>query len=279
MEITELIKDAFVFPSKDIGKLAIFIVLTILLSFLAVGGLISLLSGIFSNEASLSAIGIIVFIIALIIGFIVQGYQISVVKSGIELDDEVPEFYWKENLITGIKYLVVNIVYFIIPSIIVLVVGLITNVPGNIFAVINEAVTTSANSTVSANATIPAVNTVSNALMGNLLTSLTITAIVAVIVFLIFSFIETMAQARLAKTDDLGYSLNIIEAFKDIGRVGWGKLIAVIILIGIINSVIHGIIGLIGYYVPSISIISIIITPYLVFFASRATGLLYSDIA
>ena len=88
-----------------------------------------------------------------------------------------------------------------------------------------------------------------------------------------------MAEARLANTDSLGEALNVPEAFKDIGRIGWGKVIAVLFLVFIIIAVINSVISGLNYYIPGISIVSIILTPYLVFFASRATGLLYSDIA
>ena len=88
-----------------------------------------------------------------------------------------------------------------------------------------------------------------------------------------------MAQSRLAKTDSLGYSLNIPEAFKDIGRIGYGKVLAVVILIFIIIAVINALITGLNSYINGIGILSIIVTPYLVFFAARATGLLYSDIA
>ena len=84
---------------------------------------------------------------------------------------------------------------------------------------------------------------------------------------------------NIANTDSLGDALNIPEAFKDIGRIGWGKVIAVVFLIFIIIAIINSVISGLNYYIPGISIISIVVTPYLTFFASRATGLLYSDIA
>ena len=106
-----------------------------------------------------------------------------------------------------------------------------------------------------------------------------ITGVVAFVLFVIFAVIQTMAQSRLAKTDSLGDALNIPEAFKDIGKIGYGKVIAIIILIFIIVFVINAIITGLNSYINGFGILSIIATPYLVFFAARATGLLYSDIA
>ena len=277
MEIMDIIKEAFIFPSEDIGKLAIYIVLTIVTGFLAVGGIVSTALG-FLDTSAYAVVGIILFIIALIIGFIISGYQISLIKSGINQSD-APEFEWKKNIIDGIYCLIISIVYFIIPAIVVMIVGWITNVPGNFQAVVQDAVMSSVNATAAANTTVPAVSTVSSALMGNLITSLAITGVVAFILFIIFAFIHTMAQSRLANTGSLGEALNIPESFKDIGRIGWGKVIAVILLVVIIVVVINAIISFIANYVPAIGIVSMIVTPYLIFFAYRAMGLLYSDIA
>ena len=278
MEILEIIKESFVFPSKDIGKLALFIVFSVIIAGLVGGGIVSIIFSILESS-SFSIIGIILFICALILGFILSGYQISIIRSGIELDDNVPDFHWKEDLITGIKNLVVSIVYYVIPAIIVSIVAVITNVPGNFNAVLQNSIASSVNSTVYANATVPAVDALSDVLVNNLISSLAITAVVALVVGIIFAFIQTMAIARLAKSDSLGYSLNIIESFKDIGRIGYGKVIAVVILIFIIVVVINVILNAISSYIPQIGILSIIITPYLVFFSCRAIGLLYSDIS
>ena len=46
MEITEIIKEAFIFPSQNLEKLAIYIVLTFVLALLAVFGVITALLGI-----------------------------------------------------------------------------------------------------------------------------------------------------------------------------------------------------------------------------------------
>ena len=273
MEIIEIIKDAFVYPTNDIGKLAIYIVFSIVISGLLVGGILT------ASSNAYTVIGVILFICAFILGLIISGYQISLVKSGISLDDNLPDFHWKENLITGIKNIIVTIVYYLIPAIITFIVAAVTNVPGNIYAVVQDSLTNSVNTTLSANATVPAVGSLSNILVNNLVSSLAITAAVSIVVFVIFSFIQTMATARLAKSDSLGYSLNLIEAFKDIGRIGYVKVIAVVILVLIITIIINTILGLIANYVPQLSILSIIISPYLIFFAYRATGLLYSDIS
>ena len=81
------------------------------------------------------------------------------------------------------------------------------------------------------------------------------------------------------KIGSLSEALNIFEAAKDIRRIGVGKVIVLIILIIIIIAVIEIVLSAIFSLLPILSILSIIVTPYLAFFAQRAVGLLYSDIA
>lgn len=278
MDITEIIKDAFVFPSKSLGELAIYVVLSIFAGAFVFGGVFSSIVGLI-DSAGYFVIGAIQFIISILIGFVMSGYQVSIIKSGIELDEEPPSFEWEENLIIGVKNVIVSIVYFIIPSIIVAIVALLTNVHGNLAFIAQEAISNASNATVIANTTTPAVNVLSQTAISNLAGSLAITAVVAFVLFIIFSFIDMMGECRLANTGSLKDALNIVEATKDIQRIGVGKLIGLIILIAIIIAVIEIILTCIFQYVPSLSILSIIIIPYLAFFTQRAIGLLYFDIA
>lgn len=276
MEIMDIIKESLIFPSNDLAKLAIYIALTFVAGILAVLGLILFALGLIDNVIY-TIIGFILVIAGLIVGFILAGYQISIIKSGIDGDEAVPEFNWKEDLINGINYLVVNIVYFIIPAIIVLIVAWATNLFGLIGETFNKMMYASINAP--ANTTVTFSNVVPQSTIISLGTAMIVTAVVAFVLFLIFMFIQTMGESRLANTGNLGDALNVPEAFKDIGRIGWGKVIAVVILIFLVISVINAIISGLNYYIAGISIVSIIVTPYLIFFASRATGLLYSDIA
>ncbi len=281
MEIMDIIKEAFIFPSQNLEKLAIYIALTFLLGFLTVIGVVGFAMGVTKTDFSMIAliIGIIVSVIALVLGFIITGYQISILKSGIDLDDEAPSFVWDDNLVTGIKMLVVGIVYMIIPAIIVLIVGLITNIPGQFMEIIQNNAATSANATAIAAGSAPVLNGIPEATMAAFMGSITITVIIAVIVFIIFAFLEAMGESRLANTGSLGEALNIVEAYRDITRIGIGKVIAVLVLVIVVVAVITGILGYIYGEIPQLSILSIIVTPYLAFFTQRAKGLLYSDIA
>ncbi|WP_405290304.1 DUF4013 domain-containing protein [Methanobrevibacter sp.] len=271
MDVIEIIKDAFVFPSKNIKILLIYVVLALLAGAFSVGGILVYILGFITPECFMW--GGIAFIVSLVIGWLLSGYLISVVKSGIDLDDEVPEFEWWKNFNTGFDNFIVSIVYFIIPAFIVLVVGFLTNVFGNILVVAQGIVLQTAN-VYTGSSNIFLSDALSQAI-ANLIVSLAVTITVALVVFLIFSFLQTMAQARLANTGSLSEALNVFEAAKDIKRIGIGKVIIVILLIIVIVAVIEMVLSAI----PFLSILSVIISPYLAFFTQRAVGLLYSDIA
>ena len=158
-----------------------------------------------------------------------------------------------------------------------MVVGYATDIVGN-FVIVCEEIYLQATGVYMGASSDIALNALSQALT-NLAISLSITIFVAVVVFIIFSFLQTMAEARLANTGSLSEALNIFEAAKYIRRIGVGKVIVLIILIIIIIAVIEIVLSAIFSLLPILSILSIIVTPYLAFFAQRAVGLLYSDIA
>ncbi len=276
METMEIIKESLKFPSQDIVKLIIYIVIAIIAAIVgSVGGILFVVG--LLGDVFVAIIGLILLIVGLILAFIIMGYQISIIKTGIDGDENVPEFKWKENLPVGIKFLVVNIVYFIIPAIITLLVGWVTNLYGLSAEIFMKMYKASA--AAPANTTVIPSNVIPHSTFVSLGTAMWITGAVALILFIIFAIIHNMGESRLANTGSLGQALNIPEAFKDIGRIGWGKVISVVILIFLINIVVNAILSGLNYYLPGLSLLSIIVTPYLIFFAARATGLLYSDIA
>ena len=277
MNITGIIKDAFLFPSKNTGRFAIYLLLSVLMVGFIIGGDLTYAFGLFNSENYL--LGGIYLIIAMLIGFIITGYHIKIIKSGIELDEEVPVFELYKDFMTGFDNIVVSIFYFIIPALIVVLVGYDTNIFGNAIAIFEEFLLQIFNVFIMGNSVDIAVNAISNAVT-NFVTSLAITIAVALILFVIFSFIQAMAEARLANTGSLREALNILESVKDIKRIGVGRVILVTLLVVLIIAIIDIILLIaFNYYPFLIIIVYIIITPYLALFAQRALGLLYSDIA
>lgn len=277
MNITEIIKDAFIFPSKNAERFAIYLVLSVLMTVFILGGSIKYQLG-FINVDNY-ATGGIYLVIAMLIGFFISGYHIKVIKSGIELDDEVPVFELGENFLGGFEIAIISVFYFIIQAFIVAVAALATNVFGNAIATVQEIRLQIFNVFFMVNSADIAVDAISNAVF-NFIISLAITIAVALIVFLIFSILQSASQARLANTDSLKDALDIFEAAKDIKRIGIVKVLLLVLLVLVIIAVMATIFIILFNYLPLVvSVIYILLVPYIALAIQRLIGLAYSDIA
>lgn len=266
MNLREIIMDAIKFPISDIRKFLIFCVLIILMSLSTV-----LPSYGFKDSTST----IILSLVTLIVSIIVLGYSIDVIKGGTEGDDTLPDFDYVKQFVMGIKALILEIIYFIIPAIIVIIVasasGLFTSFTTIVYASIGAIEKGASNATMIM-AAIPksAMNTFTNAL--------TITLVVAIILFIIFSLMSFTATVRFAKTGSGTEGLRFKQIIKDMAKVGFLKIIVTLIVIYIIALLLAVVIGLIGL-IPYIGVfIGIFIgVPFIMLFLSRAIGLLYAD--
>ena len=277
MNITEIIKDAFLFPSKNMERFAVYLVLSVLMTVFILGGTLVYPWGFFNVDNY--AIGGIYLVIALVIGFFISGYHLKVIKSGIELDDEVPVFELGENFLGGFEITIISVFYFIIQAFIIAVAVLATNVFGNAIAIVQQIRLQIFNVFFMVNSADIAVDAISNAVF-NFIISLAITIAVALIVFLIFSILQSASQARLANTDSLKDALNIFETLKDIKRIGIVKVLLLVLLVLVIIAVMGIIfISLFSYFPLLLSVIYIILVPYIALAIQRLIGLAYSDIA
>lgn len=277
MNITEIIKDAFLFPSKNMERFAVYLVLSVLMTVFILGGTLVYPWGFFNVDNY--AIGGIYLVIALVIGFFISGYHLKVIKSGIELDDEVPVFELGENFLGGFEITIISVFYFIIQAFIIAVAVLATNVFGNAIATVQEIRLQIFNVFFMVNSADIAVDAISNAVF-NFIISLAITIAVALIVFLIFSILQSASQARLANTDSLKDALDIFEAAKDIKRIGIVKVLLLVLLVLVIIAVMATIFIILFNYLPlAVSVIYILLVPYIALAIQRLIGLAYSDIA
>lgn len=277
MNITEIIKDAFLFPSKNMERFAVYLVLSVLMTVFILGGTLVYPWGFFNVDNY--AIGGIYLVIALVIGFFISGYHLKVIKSGIELDDEVPVFELGENFLGGFEITIISVFYFIIQAFIIAVAVLATNVFGNAIATVQEIRLQIFNVFFMVNSADIAVDAISNAVF-NFIISLAITIAVALIVFLIFSILQSASQARLANTDSLKDALDIFEALKDIKRIGIVKVLLLVLLVLVIIAVMGVIFIILFNYLPlAVSVIYILLVPYIALAIQRLIGLAYSDIA
>ena len=237
MEIGEIISDAIKYPLNNMKALLIYIVLSIVVA-LVLGitgaGALGATNTTGAVSGGLTAFAIIGLIIGFCIYLLIDGFMLDVIKFGINKDDGAPGIDVTRQIINGLKYIIVGIVYFIIPII--------------LYALLAK--------------------------LG------TIGTIIAVIIFIVFALAFLMGVCRLAETESLGAALNIPEAVKDISKVGFVKILAIIVVFFILAMIVgfivslfgsDSIIGLIG------AIINAICTTYLLFFYNRAIGLAYSD--
>ena len=266
MRLREIIMDAIKYPIVDTRKFLIFCALIILMS------LSTILPSYGVKNGTLS---LILSLVTLIVIFIVLGYLVEVVKGGAEGDDTLPDFDYVKQFVIGFKALILEIVYFIIPAIIVLIVasasGLFTSFTKIVYVSIDAMANNTNNLTMIA-ASIPksTMNTFANAL--------TVTLIVAIILFVLFSLMSFTGLVRFAKSGSGIEGLRFKEILKDMSNIGFVKIIVTLIVIYIIALVLSFVIGLIGL-IPYIGVfIGIFVgVPFTLLFLNRAIGLLYAD--
>jgi len=119
MELGEIISDALVYPFQNIKALVIYAILGIILGIALGGTLIGVLAGAGANNVlAVLGSGIIGIIIALVLGFFITGYELDIVKHGIERSAAGPDVDFIRQFFNGVKYFVVSIIYMIVPIII-----------------------------------------------------------------------------------------------------------------------------------------------------------------
>ena len=135
MEIMEIITDALHYPLDHLKALGIYILLSFLALFIL---LITVGASILGSEgnASLGIIGVIGVVITIVIGFLVEGFGLDIVKYGIEQSDAEPEIDLGRQVVNGIKLMITGAIYFIIPFIIMLILGYINQTLGTIIGII-----------------------------------------------------------------------------------------------------------------------------------------------
>ncbi len=266
MNLREIIMDAIKYPISDTRKFLIFCALIILMS------LSTIIPSYGFKDSTLS---IILSLVTLIVLFVVIGYLVEVIKGGTNRDDTLPDFDYVKQFVIGIKAVILDIIYFIIPAIITIIVasasGLFTSFTKIVYISI-DAISKDANNLTTVMAAIPksTMNTFTNAL--------TITIIVGIILFIIFSLMAFTGLVRFAKTGSGTEGLRFRQILKDMSNVGLVKIIVTLIVIYIIAAVLAIVIGLIGL-IPYIGVfIGIFVgVPFTLLFLYRAIGLLYAD--
>ena len=137
MEIGEIISDAIRYPLNNMKSLLIYIVIMFVMALIIIFTGIGLVAGQETNQVFASGIiGIIGLILIIIIGLLVDGYGLDIIKLGIDKSDAAPEIDIARQVIAGLKYLIVCIVYFIIPFIVMGLLSAVNETLGLIVGII-----------------------------------------------------------------------------------------------------------------------------------------------
>ena len=224
MDIGEIFSDSLGYPSKSLKRVVL----------LGISALFSIL------------------IIPLIIVF---GYALRVMRKSIEGETEPPAFDdLGAMIVDGLKYLVVSIIYFLIPMVLM---GI------GIMSIITSETSCDM---IGGCASDTAFLTGSGLfLLGFLL-------------MLVISVIETIGVANMAHTGKLGAAFRFGEILRIIGSIGWGRyiiwyiLLTIVVLLFVAVGLLMGIIPIVGTLVYVL-----LISPYVTIFQYRATGLIYRE--
>ncbi len=188
----------------------------------------------------------IILIISSIIFPLIMGYSLRIMKGTNPAPE--PDNYLG-MFIDGIKVLIIEFVYLLIP----IIIGAIIFIGGfGGGALLSD-------------------GSESSSLLV-LVASFGLAFVVFIILALIVSFISTIGVVSFARTGKMGDAFAFSKIFEIIGKIGWLKYILAIIFIWIVLSVICSVINMI----PVISIlIMVIVSPYLSILAARFYSELY----
>ena len=266
MRLREIIKDAIKYPISDTRKFLIFCALIILMSLSTV---------LPSYGVKNDTLSLILSLVTLIVSFIVLGYTVDVIKGGTEGDDTLPDFDYVKQFVIGIKALILDIIYFIIPAVITIIVASASGLFSSFTKIVYISIDAIANETTNMTMIMAAIPKTT---MNTFTNALTVTLIVAIILFIIFSLMSFTGLVRFAKSGSGTEGLRFRKILKDMSNIGFVKIIVTLIVIYIIAFALAIVIGLIGL-IPYIGVfIGIFVgVPFILLFLYRAIGLLYAD--
>lgn len=242
MDLMETIKDAIVYPINNIKALIIYLLLGLLIGIVAIfTGLGAVMSLNFSSF-SIGALSIIGIIIILCLFLLLLGFSLDIVNFGIELHEDAPGIDLARQIINGLKYIIVAIVYMIIPTIITVILMYISKDVGIIVGLI-------------------------------------LSIIFAFVLYMgICRLAKTDSLSHALDIPGAIGDLTEIGVFKVIITIIIAELVGLIIvfLLTLVLSIIFGIISK-DLLLTIVPIIAAVLDAWLLFYSNRVMGLLYSN--
>lgn len=137
MEIMEIITEAINYPLNHMKELGIYIAIMFVISLIMLLTLgVAVIGASMDSAAAVGISGIIGIILILLIALLVEGYGLDIIKLSIERTDDAPSIDIPRQIINGCKYIIMAVVYLIIPIIIMAILGAINDTLGFIVGVI-----------------------------------------------------------------------------------------------------------------------------------------------
>lgn len=207
------------------------------------------------------ALVVLSWIITFALAIFCAGYLYNVIKYSIENRSDLPGFAGIKNIfVNGIKIIIVEIAYMILPAILLLL---------GIMLAVNEAVSSSVNT------------------IGGIL-------IVIAIVFAIFAaLMEIMAICNMVEKDNLKAAFDFNGILAQIKNIGWGRFIGILLFTGVVIAILSVFLDLIfGAIATGLSILlgsalvlvltrtifdSLLVSPYMGIVLSRIYGSIYRE--
>ncbi|MDR2830119.1 MAG: DUF4013 domain-containing protein [Methanobrevibacter sp.] len=205
-------------------------------------------------------LGVISIVLSIVLSIFAYGYLFSITKNTVQNKEDFPDFKFLDNFVDGIKLAIINFIYFAIPAIILLIIGIAwTGLDTN---------------TLSSYANAPD-QIVNN--MG-LVSQILILALISAVLYIILLLLFTVAIGQFAETEKFGAAFQFKKIYDRISSIGIIRYILLMIVLWIILGVIYfieGIIELVPY--AGYLIVSILLTPYIMIYLFRAIGLIYNE--
>lgn len=127
MGVGDIIGDAIAYPFSNIKALVLYVILGIIGAIIGGAALLSIATALSSQGLAgfafggLSIVGVIVFILII---FLIEGYALDIIKYGIERRADSPGIDFGRQVSNAIKLIIVSVVYYVVPAIIILILGL-----------------------------------------------------------------------------------------------------------------------------------------------------------
>ena len=249
MDIGDCLSISFKYPFKDFPNFK-FVMLFFAL-------LVPLFYSIWYNTSSDIIISISLILLLVVI-LIIPGYLISIVKNGILQTGEVSNFNVKKNIVDTFKLFLISLVYSIVPIIVMLIVSF----SFGIFAY--SEVDLASLSTAESN---------------QLALGIIITVLIAILVEFVYVIFLIVAIARFAYHDSMSQAFEFGEVYRDIKKIGIGKLIGWLIVTNIIFNLIARF-GLLLVLIPvaGVLIYLLVLLPFALLFYAYSIGCIYSNV-